>query len=327
VSEDRDRPGDGRGIDPSLESEPTYYGLPVIKEPVWIWAVPAYFAVGGAAGAAAVLGAAADAAGREAGGLVRRARWIAAAGGALGTGLLIYDLGRPERFLNMLRVFRPTSPLNVGSWVLAAFAPAAAASVLADAPGVLRRVGRAGAVGAGVLGLPMAGYTAVLLANTAVPLWQQGRRVLPPLFVASAASAAAGLLEATRLDDQERRIVRRFGLAAKAVELGSMHALERELGAVDSLGRPLVEGVSALLWRSAKVLTALSLAVSLLPRGGRRTRSISALTAVGGSTAVKFAVFHAGRASARDPRATFVQQRSGHGAAEVAGIARPRDFS
>src|SRR5206468_6494996 len=88
---------------------PTYYERPVLKEPAWIWAVPAYFYAGGAAGAAAVLGATAQAFGRtEHDGLIRRCRWIAAVGGAVGTGLLVYDLGRPERFLNMLRVFRPT---------------------------------------------------------------------------------------------------------------------------------------------------------------------------------------------------------------------------
>ncbi|HET9594271.1 MAG TPA: polysulfide reductase, partial [Anaeromyxobacteraceae bacterium] len=42
------------------EEGPSYYGMPVLKEPVWKWYIPAYFYVGGAAGAAAALGAAAQ---------------------------------------------------------------------------------------------------------------------------------------------------------------------------------------------------------------------------------------------------------------------------
>src|SRR5207237_1714315 len=88
---------------PQATEETGYYGLPLIKPPVWTWEVPAYFFVGGAAGAAAVVGAAARIAGADRD-LVRHARWIAAAGAALSTPLLIGDLGRPKRFLNMLRV-------------------------------------------------------------------------------------------------------------------------------------------------------------------------------------------------------------------------------
>src|SRR5918912_3378961 len=95
----------------------TYYDRPVLKEPVWIWAVPAYFYVGGVAGAAATLGAVtALSRDDDLEVLARRCRALAAGGTVAGSALLVYDLGRPERFLNMLRVFRPSSPLNVGSW-------------------------------------------------------------------------------------------------------------------------------------------------------------------------------------------------------------------
>ena len=107
----------------------TYYDLPVLKEPVWIWAVPTYFAVGGAAGAALVLGAAAQLVDRDGlADLIRWSRRIGAAGSAVGAALLVVDLGRPGRFLNMLRVFRPTSPLNLGSWVLAGASGTSAAT-------------------------------------------------------------------------------------------------------------------------------------------------------------------------------------------------------
>src|SRR4051812_39565417 len=105
--------------DGRMGEDPTYYDRPAIKEPVWIWSIPLYFYIGGAGAAAVVLGGAAQAlaAGRLQG-LIKRCRWLAALGINVGAFLLIYDLGRKERFLNMLRVFRPTSPMSIGSWAI-----------------------------------------------------------------------------------------------------------------------------------------------------------------------------------------------------------------
>jgi formate-dependent nitrite reductase membrane component NrfD len=302
-------------------AEITYYDRPVLKEPVWIWAVPAYFYVGGTAGAAAVLGGAVQATGDEnLRDLVVRCRRIAAAGDALGTALLIYDLGRPARLLNMLRVFRPTSPMSVGSWVLAASAPlSSAAAALATSDGSLRTVGDLAGLGAGIVGMPLTGYTAVLLANTAVPVWQAARRSLPVLFTASAMSSAASMLDLMDLGEREERVVRRFGLAGKLAELAAMMAVERDANRVERVGLPLRQGLGGTLWRASKLLSGASLALSLLPGRSRGKRTLSGLVGTAGSLALRFAVFHAGKASARDPRATFHQQRAGHGAAETTG--------
>ena len=299
----------------------TYYDRPAIKEPVWIWAVPTYFYVGGTAGAAAVLGAATQIAGGEdLRGLVTRCRRIAALGDMVGTGLLVYDLGRPGRFLNMLRVFRPTSPMSVGSWVLAASTPMTSSSArLANAHGWRRTAGDLAGLGAGLAGMPLAGYTAVLLSNTAVPVWQGTRRSLPVLFVASAMSGAASLLDLMDLGAREERVVRRFGILGRVAEMGAMLAVEREAGQVERVGRSLHEGVSGALWKAAKGLTAASLLASVLPGRTRGKRAASGVLGTVGSLALRFAVFHAGKSSARDPRATFHQQRLGHGAAEVTG--------
>ncbi|MEO6487780.1 MAG: NrfD/PsrC family molybdoenzyme membrane anchor subunit, partial [Thermoanaerobaculia bacterium] len=105
----------------------SYYGLPLLKPTTWTWEVPAYFFVGGAAGAAAVIGFAGQISGADAK-LVRDARWIAAIGAALSAPLLIADLGRPERFLHMLRVFKPKSPMSVGAWTLTVFGATSAAA-------------------------------------------------------------------------------------------------------------------------------------------------------------------------------------------------------
>src|SRR5579883_665511 len=160
----------------------TYYEKPAIKSPVWIWSVPAYFYAGGVAGAAMVLAFAAQVVGgRRLMQFEKHCRWIGAVGGGIGTAFLIHDLGRKERFLFMLRVIRPTSPMSLGSWVLAAATPLSAGSALltfARNP-FWSRVGAWGGIGAGILGLPLATYTAVLISNTAVPVWQQGRRILP----------------------------------------------------------------------------------------------------------------------------------------------------
>jgi hypothetical protein len=293
--------------------------------------VPAYFYAGGTAGAAAVLGAAAQASDREGlRGLVARARRIAAAGTAVGAALLVYDLGRPERFLNMLRTFRPTSPMNLGSWLLATAGPVTGASALLSdrKGGLLSSLGDAAGAAAGITGLPMAGYTAVLLSNTAVPVWQGTRKTLPWLFTASSVSGAASLLDLGALGRREEKVVRRFGAAGKVAELAAMAAVEREAGRVERVGRPFREGVSGALWRASKALTAASLALSLLPGRSRGRRVASGLLGTMGAVAVRFAVFHAGKASARDPRATFHQQRAGLGAAELTGqaaVSGPRD--
>jgi formate-dependent nitrite reductase membrane component NrfD len=304
----------------------TYYDRPVLKEPVWIWAVPAYFYSGGVAGAAAVLGAAAQVADdgdtphlRD---LVVRCRWVAATGGALGTGFLIHDLGRPGRFLNMLRVFRPTSPMSVGSWALAGAVPLMAGSaILARRRGPLRRLGDLAGTVAGLVGMPLAGYTAVLLSNTAVPLWQETRRSLPAAFTASAMSGAASLLDLMDLDERSERIVRRFGLVGKIAEIAAMRAVESEADRTERVARPLHEGLGGTLWRASRALTGASLVFSLLPikRSRRAARTAAGILGTAGSIALRFAVFHAGKASARDPRATFRHQRSGHGGVEITG--------
>jgi formate-dependent nitrite reductase membrane component NrfD len=295
----------------SYESN-TYFERPVVKEPVWIWAVPAYFYVGGVAGAASVLGAAAQVVDREgAAPLIVRCRRIAAFGCVVGSVLLVHDLGRPSRFLNMLRVFRPTSALNMGSWVLASSTGLTTLAALgAESDGLPGALADLMGLGAAVMGLPLTGYTAVVLSDTAVPVWQASRRSMPALFVASAIAGLSDVLEVMDLDDRQRRVVDRFGRVGKVAGLIATVAVEKEAGEVERVGRPLKEGLGGTLWKAAKVLTAASLGVSLLPGSGRAKRFATATLGTAGAVAVKSALFHAGRASARDPRATFEQQRA-----------------
>lgn len=310
-------PSDSRG---PAESR-AYYDLPVLKEPVWKWFVPAYFYVGGLAGGCAVLGAAAEMWGNPGmARLSRQCRIVALAGAGASAVLLIADLGRPARFLNMLRVFRPTSPMNLGTWILSAFsgcAGLAAIPVLFPCSGTLRRLGDVAWASAGLIGLPLTGYTGVLLADTAVPLWQGARRALPVLFSLSGAAAAASMLELLPRSSEDNKVVHRFGIVAKSAELAISFALEREVSAVPRVARPLHRGFSGALWKTAQCLTAASLVASIAGRKGSRLRWLSGALGTAGALAIRFALVGAGKQSTHDPRAAFEQQRAELGSAHV----------
>jgi len=181
---------------PQASAENGYYQLPLLKQPPWTWEIPLYFFVGGAAGAAAVIGAIADYTGAERA-LVRDARWIAAAGSVISPALLVSDLGRPERFLAMLRVFKPQSPMSVGVWTLLGFSTGSAASAFAgylrDRYGTslpLRVLESAGQAASLAFGLPFSNYTGVLIGATAIPVWNRSAASLPLHFGASGLGAA-----------------------------------------------------------------------------------------------------------------------------------------
>jgi len=308
------------GLVPTSDAnDPTYYNKPLLKQPVWIWSIPAYLYTGGAAGAAMMLGAAAQALDyEELEDLVVRCRWIGALGGAMSTAFLVHDLGRPSRFLNMLRVFRPTSPMSVGSWVLTVFGSSAGgAALFSRSSGFLGTLGNIAAITGGLFGMPLASYTSVLLSNTAVPVWQEARKTMPFLFIGSGISAAAALLDFVPLSEREERVTTVFAIAGGVIELAGIHAVEQETNVVPQVGRPLRHGVPGTLWQAAKVLSAASLVLSLIPDKRRNTRRISGICGTLSSLCVRFAIFYGGKQSAADPRASFHQQRAGYGAASA----------
>src|SRR5436190_13016123 len=167
-----------------------YYDVPLLKKPVWTWEVPLYFFVGGAAGAAAMIGIAAQITNADKR-LVRDARWIATIGANLSAPLLIADLGRPSRFLNMLRVFKPQSPMSVGAWTLAVFGAGSTAAVFVPN----KTVRNLASLVAAASGLVMSTYTGVLLGATTIPVWKEHVDLLPVHFGASALASACALLE------------------------------------------------------------------------------------------------------------------------------------
>jgi formate-dependent nitrite reductase membrane component NrfD len=292
-----------------VEVAPTYYERPLLKAPVWIWTIPTYFFVGGVAGAAMTLGLAVQVlGGRELRRFGCRCYSMGAVGGSIGSVLLIMDLGRKARFLNMLRVLRPGSPMSVGSWVLALATPLSAGSALLTlCRGGLWAAGYAMGVGAGLLGMPLATYTGVLLGNTAVPLWSTTRTALPVLFGASSAASLASVLELMPLEARARRTVHRLGIIGRAGEMVAAHAAEHQACANPRIGAPLISGTPGMLWKASKILTLSSLALTLIP--GRRSllRRTGAVLGVLAGLSLRFAVFHAGKVSASDPRAATVR--------------------
>ena len=307
----------GEEVVPEAEFE-SYYGRPIIKQPTWKTPdIPLYFFLGGLAGASAVLAEGAAATGLP--GLERTARLAAAGGATAGTVARVHDLGRPERFLNMLRVLKPTSPLSVGSFVLAPFSTLSGIAAASHVTGRLPRIGRLAGIGAAALGPPLATYTAALIADTAVPAWHEGHRELPFVFGGSGAAAAGGLaMIFTPLD--QAAPARRTALAGAAVELGAAEMMQRRMGLV---GEPYRQGRSGRLMKVARGITAVAAGTTLLLGSRSRTASVLAGAAsVVGSMITRFGVFEAGMASARDPKYTVVPQRRRLDSRERA--ARPR---
>ncbi len=287
----------------------SYYGRPIINPPVWEEReIAGYLFTGGLAGASSILAAGADLTGRPA--LARGSRAMAA--GAIGVSLLalVKDLGRPERFLNMLRVFKPTSPMSVGVWILVGYAPLAAGASASDLPQAsdrrLRSAGRVAGLGAAALGSAVATYTAALIANTAVPAWHEGRRDLPYLFAGSAASAAAGwgliVAPTAEIDPAVRMAV-----VGALVELGAEELMERRLGMI---AETLHQGSAGRRLRIAKGLTvAGAVGAGLLARRNRVAAIAAGTALLAGSAFTRFGIFEAGMASAKDPKYTVEPQR------------------
>jgi hypothetical protein len=275
----------GEAADQRAVAAPTYYGVRMLKPPVWSLDIPLYYFVGGAAGAALTLGAAIQlvSRGRELRRLSQQCHWIGIAGSTLGAALLIHDLGRPSRFLYMMRVFRPTSPMSLGAWILGVTAPTAIATGLfLNRPGTLGTIGEAAGYASGVLGAALAGYTGVLVGNTVIPVWYKSRRWLPVLFVGSAAATAASILDLFFARGPAARITAIFGTAGRVAELGCGYAVER------------VSEPTGALWTAAKVLTAASLVLSLAPGRSTRFRRTAGVLGAIGSLCLRLAVHRMG---------------------------------
>lgn len=282
----------------------TYYDRPVLKKPVWKWYIPAYFFTGGLAGASSTLAFAARLARRP--GLARRARLLSLVAIALSPVFLIVDLGRPERFYNMLRVAKPTSPMSMGTWLISVFGPASGGAAVSDLTGLFPGLGLLCEAIAALLGPAVATYTAVLTSDTAIPAWHDAWRELPMVF-AGGSAASAGAAAVLFTPAAEAGPARRLVVLGAAFEAAAVRTMETNLGDV---GRPYRTGAASRPATAAKVL--LAAGAGLVAGGGRRpaVARIGAAMALTGVALTRWSVFQAGFDSAAAPADTIGPQRA-----------------
>jgi Polysulphide reductase, NrfD len=296
----------------SIPGASDYYNLPVLKPPTWTWEVPLYFFVGGIAGMSSLIafvGHLFHADPR----MIRLALWIPLIGAGLCPALLISDLGRPLRFLNMLRVFKWRSAMSMGSWILSAFGGAAFLALASNELILyqvhipfLPTINLLAESAAALTGLLLASYTGVLLGATAIPVWHQNRKLLPAHFLTSGLGGCSAILELAGFLIPATQIL---GFAAASIE--SAIGLILELPhARPRIHAPLHHGRSGWTMRIAGSLEGpIALLIRILYHSNAHGRQAAAICFLIGSLSSRYAWIWAGRASAHDPQALFEDQR------------------
>ena len=290
----------------SAQAGESYYGLPLLKAPVWSWPIPLYFFLGGISGVSACIGFVAQLFHSDPA-LVRVCLWIGLIGASICPMLLIADLGRPARFLNMLRVFKLQSAMSMGAWILVVFSNFAFLAVLCFEL-VLRGFTNPLLISvlwlleaaAAITGLLLASYTGVLIGATAIPVWSQNRELLPAHFLSSGLGGSTAILELTGFLIPATQIL---GFVASGTETLIEIVLEVRQRPVDA---PLHHGRSGKTLRIAGFLEG---PAALLLRAFWGTshmgRYAAAVCFLLGSVLSRYAWIWAGRASAHDPHALF----------------------
>jgi formate-dependent nitrite reductase membrane component NrfD len=298
---------------PKPASDVSYHGNPVLKPPTWTWQVPLYFFVGGVAGISAVIALAAHVFGNPA--LLRAELWIGFLGAVVSGPLLIADLGKPARFLNMLRVFKVRSVMSVGAWTLSEFSSAVGLAVIChelilagygnDFFLVLEWVAE---ISGALSGLILASYTSVLLGVTAIPVWSENRRLVPVVFLTGGLGSSAALLELLGFLIPVTQFI---GIVAGTVETVIAIMIELRGRYVD---RPLREGAVGWLTRAGGALAGpASLLLRIFWGHSSMARCAAAVCFVIGALISRYAWIWAGRVSSRDPQALFRLQRPAPG--------------
>jgi formate-dependent nitrite reductase membrane component NrfD len=319
----RNRPKTGL-ITASSQVEDSYYGFPVIKPPHWRWLVIVYLFLGGIAGASYTIGTMANLVGRDRA-VERMARYLSFAALIPCPLLLVLDLGRPDRFLHMLRIVKLKSPLSLGSWALSAmgfFASVSAGLQLLEDmthedrwPGLRRLMG----IAALPFSLFLSGYTGILLAATNVPLWWRSFPFLSPTFVGSAYSTSLAALSlllgfvGEEREDTARRLARAEAICL-ATELSGMTTIALKTG---KIGRPLTAGKLGMIFWPVTYLGGVLIPLLLQLNGpvqgrsgSRARRTGAAVMVLTGGFVMRALMIFAGRESARRPEDYFAMTRT-----------------
>lgn len=307
--------------EPRSHPIPTYYDRPALKPGHWGLLVAGYFFVGGLSGAAQLIATTVDLFGaRGDRGVVRAGRYLAVLGSLISPVLLIADLQTPQRWFNMLRIYRGTSPMSIGSWTLVLFGTFSGLTAVAQAAGDLLqmrkfdRIARLVGIPAAMAGAILATYTGTLLAATSVPLWSTGDRVLPGLFGVSGtvtASAALSLVvRSSRSKHATLRRLERLRLVATLAEVALL-ARQRQIWIDKGVAEPLEQPPLGTFYHVGAVGfgIALPLVVHVVQAVTRREMprlaALGAVAALVGGLSQRIAIVLAGRRSAERPRDYF----------------------
>jgi formate-dependent nitrite reductase membrane component NrfD len=283
----------------------------MLNAPVWSHEIPIYFWFGGMAAGSSFVALACDLAGDEKS--ARVARKVALGALAPAPPLLIKDLGRPERFLHMLRIFKTRSPMSMGTWCLSLFGTLGAGAVGADLLGrrrLAKALGGANAIVGGYLG----SYTGVLLAATAVPVWSRSKLLLGPIFVSTATLTGAGAVRLTLAalgQDEEHPSQRALLLVESGAMAGELLLSEINHHHLGRLATVLEEGHGGAWFRRAKWLarTGLGLRWSRRRGTGRWADHLASVSFMAAALSFRFAWVESGTASARDDEAVALNHR------------------
>jgi hypothetical protein len=206
---------------------PTYYGHSAVKPSLYGWTVAAYIYVGGLAAGLQIVVTAAQLLALPGSSMVSLiGRAIALAGAILGGILLIVDLHTPQRFYNMLRIFRPTSPMSIGTYVLMGFGFWSLLAFVVQCFDFEETALILGCLAAAT-GWWMTTYTAALQGATATPLWAGSSKLLAMRYAASAMAtgAAAACLIALGSAPTARMALAFANLAALALVVDFVAAI------------------------------------------------------------------------------------------------------
>lgn len=314
------------------EQETTYYDYPALKAPIWRWEIVWYFFMGGLAAGCYLIASLASLFGsKEDRPIVRAGYYLSLLALLPCPPLLIKDLGRPERFLHMLRVFKVKSPMSMGVWGLLSFSVFSGLGAVNQAArdGLLGRWWGARLLAAlpqKLLSIPgifsgffLGGYTGVLLAATSIPLWSRSK-LLGAVFLSSAISTSSALISfVLRLTGAPARTLHKLERLEWLAMLTECAGLLTFLRGSGRAARPLVgtgpgeQGPT--FWRlvvgGGLLLPLLLNSRSLFGKGSSKKRGgllISLLALIGGYF-LRRTIVNAGHASSRDARTTLWNAR------------------
>ncbi len=316
------------------QQETTYYDYPVLKAPTWTWEIIWYFFFGGLAAGCYVIASIASFFGsREDRRVTRTGYYLSLLALLPCPPLLIKDLGRPERFLNMLRVFKVKSPMSMGTWGLVSFSMFSGVTAVTQVArdGILGNWWGARllagmpqkliALPGSLLGVFLGSYTGVLLASTSVPLWSRSK-LLGAVFVSSAMSTSVALialvLRITSAPVSVLHKLERLEWAALLLEMTGLFSFLRQSGRA---ARPLVgDGPGehgATFWRfvfgTGLALPWLLQTLSLLGRPSKKSRRargiLVSLMVLAGGYLLRRTMIESGRTSSHDAKTTLWNTR------------------